>query len=441
MRMYKIFVSLLALLAFMSVGMVLTACLGHDDDPIAEVIVQPQDDNNTGTEEDNGGDADDGDHEDEPGTDEETGNEEPAKAYFTGEVNYPKYPLLKNLNFVYPSKGPKGEPVMLSGTITMSHDMTPEKKAQGFILYNHYTVCRADECPSKGKLDMQNIIYLTAPRRNFITVSADYYGFGETADQMQAYCIASANARASIDALLAAKQLLAEKGYTWGDVLLNVGYSQGGQTSLAVVRLITEKYPNIHITKTFAGGGSYDLPATYRRFVVIDRSAMPSTVISVMLAYNHFKELGIARDSMFLEPVLSHIDDWVLNKRYTREEIDALVGTNDLSVFITPAMMDTNSSVSHRMMAALDGDNLCKGWTPRSDESLMLVHHTLDGAVPVENTLNLIAFLQQQGVTDVDVVVGDFGNAMGMPAHETGALMLINAAKEWLCQYLGIAAW
>ena len=108
MRMYKIFVSLLALLAFMSVGMVLIACSGHDDDPIAEVIVQPQDDNNTGTEEDNGGDADDGDHEDEPGTDEEPGNEEPAKAYFTGEVNYPKYPLLKNLNFVYPSKGPQG---------------------------------------------------------------------------------------------------------------------------------------------------------------------------------------------------------------------------------------------------------------------------------------------------------------------------------------------
>lgn len=30
MRKYKIFVSLLALLAFMSVGMVLTACSGHD---------------------------------------------------------------------------------------------------------------------------------------------------------------------------------------------------------------------------------------------------------------------------------------------------------------------------------------------------------------------------------------------------------------------------
>ena len=41
-------------------------------------------------------------------------------------------------------------------------------------------------------------------------------------------------------------------GFRWKDNLFNVGYSQGGQTSLAVVRLITEKYPNIHITKTFA---------------------------------------------------------------------------------------------------------------------------------------------------------------------------------------------
>ena len=319
----------------------------------------------------------------------------------------------------------------------MSDKLTTDDIAEGIMLYNHFTVYRADQCPSLGYLGEQAMIVGSG----LITISPDYYGFGVTEDKPQAYCISRDNAQAAVDALIEGRKLLANMGFRWKDNLFNVGYSQGGQTSLAVVRLITEKYPNIHITKTFAGGGSYDLPATYRRFVVIDRSAMPSTVISVMLAYNHFKELGIARDSMFLEPVLSHIDDWVLNKRYTREEIDALVGTNDLSVFISPAMMDTNSSVSHRMMAALDGDNLCKGWTPRSDESLMLVHHTLDGAVPVENTLNLIAFLQQQGVTDVDVVVGDFGNAMGMPAHETGALMLINAAKEWLCQYLGIAAW
>ena len=367
---------------------------------------------------------------------EPTIEQQPTTAQLTSTVHYAADKMTA-YNFTYTSTDPYGEPVTLSATITMSDKLTTDDIAEGIMLYNHFTVYRDDQCPSLGYLGEQAMIVGSG----LITISPDYYGFGVTEDKPQAHCISRDNAQAAVDALIEGRKLLAQMGFRWKDNLFNVGYSQGGQTSLAVVRLITEKYPNIHITKTFAGGGSYDLPATYRRFVVIDRSAMPSTVISVMLAYNHFKELGIARDSMFLEPVLSHIDDWVLNKRYTREEIDALVGTNDLSVFISPAMMDTNSSVSHRMMAALDGDNLCKGWTPRSDESLMLVHHTLDGAVPVENTLNLIAFLQQQGVTDVDVVVGDFGNAMGMPAHETGALMLINAAKEWLCQYLGIAAW
>ena len=193
------------------------------------------------------------------------------EARITGEVTYTAYPLLRNMNFVYPSRDPCGNPVMLSGTITMSRDLTPETKAQGFILYNHYTVFRADECPSKGKLDMQNILYLTAPHRNFITVSADYYGFGQTEDRMQAYCIGSANARASIDALTAARQLLAERGYTWYDDLLNVGYSQGGQTAIAVLKLATAKYPDCTSPEHWLEAA----PTTWRR---------PTTSISLKAA-------------------------------------------------------------------------------------------------------------------------------------------------------------
>lgn len=431
MRKYKIFVSLLALLAFMSVGMVLTACSGHDDDPIAEVIVQPQDDNNTGTEEDNGGDADDGDHEDEPGTDEEPGNEEPAKAYFTGEVNYPKYPLLKNLNFVYPSKGPKGEPVMLSGTITMSHDMTPEKKAQGFILYNHYTVCRADECPSKGKLDMQNIIYLTAPRRNFITVSADYYGFGETEDHMQAYCIASANARASIDALLAAKQLLAEKGYTWGDVLLNVGYSQGGQTAIGVLKMVTEEYPDLHFTRTLAGGGPYDLEETYRQYLADGSAKLPSAVVSILMAYNEYFQLGIPDDSMFQGPTLDHLDDWWLSKQYSSTEIDRLMGSGDITQFIASPLCDLDSEVSRRMMEALAAESLCRGWTPRRDEDIFLLHHNADDISPSVNTQHLYEFLKAQGVEHVELQMADF-LSLGISEHISGAVAFLTIVGEWI---------
>ncbi len=340
-------------------------------------------------------------------------------------------------NFTYPSTDPWGNPVTLSGTITMSDKLTTSDIAEGILLYNHFTIYRANQCPSRGNLSEQALVVGSG----LITISPDYYGFGITEDKPQAYCISQTNAQSAVDALVEGRKLLADMGFKWKDNLFNAGYSQGGQTAMAVLRLVNESYPDIHFTKTFAGAGSYDLPATYRRFVVIDRSAMPSTVISVMLSYNHFKQLDIPRDSMFVEPVLSHIDEWVLSKNYTRQEIDDLVGTYDISSFITPTMMDTNSYYSRLMTEALESDNICKGWTPRSDEKILLVHHTQDGAVPVENTLNLLAFLQHQGVTDIDVMVDDFGSIMGQPAHETGALIFINATKEWLIQYLGVTGW
>ena len=361
---------------------------------------------------------------------------QPTTAQITDTVHYATNHMTA-YNFTYLSVDPWGNPATLSGTITISDALTTADTAEGIMLYNHFTIYRADQCPSHGNLGEQAMIVGS----NLITISPDYYGFGVTEDNPQAYCISSANAQASVDALIEARKLLANMGYHWKDNLFNAGYSQGGQTAMAVVRLISENYPDIHITRTFAGGGSYDLPATYRRFVVIDRSAMPSTVASVMLSYNHFKQLGIARDSMFIEPLLSHINEWILSKDYTRQEIDNFVGTNDISAFITPTMMDTNSHLSQIMMQALDSDNLCKGWTPRTNENILLLHHTQDGAVPVENTISMAAFLQQNGVNNVELMVDDFGSILGQPAHETGALVFINAAKEWLSNYLGITGW
>ena len=107
---------------------------------------------------------------------------------------------LKVYNFVYPST----DPFMLSGAITLSGTITRQAPARGMLLYNHFTVYRADQCPSRGELDMQTRM---APS-GLITVSADYYGFGVTNHHHQAYCLSAVNAQAIIDALLAARQLL-----------------------------------------------------------------------------------------------------------------------------------------------------------------------------------------------------------------------------------------
>ena len=343
-------------------------------------------------------------------------------------------------NFEYPSTDPFGKPVTLSGTITVGDEVNASSPARGLLLYNHFTVYRADQCPSKGDLDVQKAV----TGSGLITISADYYGFGITEDKQQAYCIAGVNAQASVDALLAAKKLLPTLGYTWDDhVLFNAGYSQGGQTSLGVVRLIDQKYPDLHITWTFAGGGSYDIPETYRQMIKSDTSGMPSTVISVLLAYNEYFELGIPREQIFKEPVLSNIDEWVLSKKYSRTAIDDKVGSLSVSQFATPEMLDLNSSLSQKYMAALEKDNLCKGWHPRAENRILLVHNTKDITVPVENTENLYRFLIEQGVPEdnISYKVSNMGQLPNTPAHEMGAVFFAIHAITQVCEELDIKPW
>lgn len=343
-------------------------------------------------------------------------------------------------NFEYPSTDPFGKPITLSGTITVGDEVNASSSARGLLLYNHFTVYRADQCPTKGDLDVQKAV----TGSGLITISADYYGFGITEDKQQAYCIASVNAQASVDALLAAKKLLPTLGYTWDDhVLFNAGYSQGGQTSLGVVRLIDQKYPDLHITWTFAGGGSYDIPETYRQMIKSDTSGMPSTVISVLLAYNEYFELGIPREQIFKEPVLSNIDEWVLSKKYSRTAIDDKVGSLSVSQFATPEMLDLNSSLSQKYMAALEKDNLCKGWHPRAENRILLVHNTKDITVPVENTENLYRFLIEQGVPEdnINYKVSNMGKLPNTPAHEMGAVFFAIHAITLVCEELDIKPW
>lgn len=319
-------------------------------------------------------------------------------------------------NFVYPSKDPYGNDVMLSGTITFGDAVKDSAYAKGLLLYNHYTVYRADQCPSKGYLSDQKYFSLLS----LITISPDYYGFGSTESKNQGYCISQANAQAAVDALLAAKKILAAKGFSWGDRLFNLGYSQGGQTTMGVIRLVAEKNLDINFTYTFAGAGVYDLPQTYRQFLSASFAGKPSTVVSVMLAYNQYKNLGIAREAMLTEPVLSLIDEWILSKNYTLEEIDQMIGPLTIDQYSTPTMRDTASSLSLSMMEALDLDNLCKGWSPRGNEKILLFHSSLDDYVPVVNTHNLYNFLIDKGLPpdNVDLDIQVIGPAGDTPAHK-----------------------
>ena len=357
-------------------------------------------------------------------------------------------------NIEYPSTDPFGNPVTLSGSIIVGDEVDDnDKNAAGIVLYNHFTVFQKDECPSHGDLAVPMI----AVGSNMIIVAPDYYGFGVTEDKNQAYCISRTNAQASVDALIAARELLKEKGYTWGDLLFNAGYSQGGQTSIGVLRLLAEKYPDIMVTHTIAGGGPYDMGETYRQLVSKEESTMPSTVISSVLSYNEYFNLGIDYTDVFKEDVLKRIPEYLLSKKYKRSELEGKLASNKFSEVFLSDMFDFESALSKKFMEAFEKDNLCKGWTPRKTERITLVHNEMDGCVPYANATQMANFFEKQGFkvdrtttddrfVDGKVFLCNFSVPDGvlsptLGAHEAGALQFAIEFMNTTCHYLNLKNW
>ena len=355
-------------------------------------------------------------------------------------------------NFEYPSVDPYGKSVTLSGSIVVGDEVEADgKQAAGMVLYNHFTVFQKDQCPSRGDLG----IVLKVVGSKLIAVAPDYYGFGVTGDKNQAYCMSRTNAQSSVDALLAARQLLKEKGYKWGDFLFNLGYSEGGQTAMGVVRLVAEKYPDIKITHTVAGAGPYDIGETYRQLVSSGETSMPSTVISTLLAYNEYNELDVDNNEMFLDPILDNILIYLLSKDYKRDDLEGKLASYKIADWINPILFDFNSDLSLKFMEVFEKDNLSKGWKPRGDERISLVHNKLDACVPFANTTQMAEFFKQAGFTVDEGRTEDryvngkvFVYSVNVPAlsektgtHEAGAIAFVAELVIVVCHYLDIKPW
>lgn len=371
--------------------------------------------------------------------------EQPLPAAKITSTKYYPEDKMTAYNIEYPSKDPFGKPVTLSGAITVGDEIKDGKEpAVGVVLINHFTVYRKDQCPSKGDLMIQKFVVGS----KMVGVSADYYGFGCTEDKNQAYCVGSVNAQASIDCLLAARELFPSINITVDkskDYLFNLGYSQGGQTTVAVEKLVSEKYPDIKITHSFAGGGPYDMPSTYKEMKESDTSGMPSTIISVMLAFNEYCGLGYSRDRLLRGKALEHVDDWLLSKNFTQQEIDAKIGSLSFSGFASTEIQDMNSEVSKKLTEALEKENLAKGWRPAQGARIALIHHKDDITVPLVNQTNLYNYLVNTlGLSTKDitqVTCGDIKWMDDMPAHENGAIDFALRIFEILMDDYGFPFW
>ena len=342
------------------------------------------------------------------------------------------FPSHMNYVFNYPSVDPFGNPCTLSGTITVNKKLIEEDKPfNGILLYNHFTIYATTQAPSRGAVEFPTGASLT----NFIVVAPDYYGFGITEKEPQAYCISRANGRASLDAYLAAKRLIEDLEVKKGDDFVIAGYSEGGQTTMGVLREISEHHPEIKVKRAFAGDGPYDINSMFDA-ITKGETEMPSTVCNLLYAYNHFFRLGYDIHDYLKDPVAKNFDEWFLSKQNKRKALDEeLIKTKKTSDLLTESFLDASNPLSRRFSAAFSVDALTSGWTPRSDFDVMLFHDTKDDVVPVENFYAMSKFLKANGIK-TEEFVGEYSaeatKEVGITNHEVSALTFFLRIVEWM---------
>ena len=354
------------------------------------------------------------------------------RACITDSIPVLLFPNHMNYVFNYPSVDPFGNPCTLSGTITVNKKLIEEDKPfNGILLYNHFTIYATTQAPSRGAIEFPTGASLT----NFIVVAPDYYGFGITEKEPQAYCISRANGRASLDAYLAAKRLIEDFKVKKRDDFVIAGYSEGGQTTMGVLREISENHSEIKVKRAFAGDGPYDINSMFDA-VTKGETEMPSTVCNLLYAYNHFFRLGYDIHDYLKDPVAKNFDDWFLSKQNKRRALDEeLIKTKKTSDLLTEAFLDASNPLSLKFKGAFSEDALTSGWTPRSDFDVMLFHDTKDDVVPVENFYAMSKFLKANNIK-TEEFVGEYSaeatKEAGITNHEVSALTFFLRIIEWM---------
>ena len=354
------------------------------------------------------------------------------RACITDSIPVLLFPNHMNYVFNYPSFDPFGNPCTLSGTITVNKSLIEEDKPfNGILLFNHFTIYATTQAPSRGAIEFPTGASLT----DFIVVAPDYYGFGITEKEPQAYCISRANGRASLDAYFAAKRLIEDLNVKKNDDFIIAGYSEGGQTTMGVLREISERHPEVKVKRAFAGDGPYDINSMFDALTQ-GTTEMPSTVCNLLYAYNYFFRLGYDIHDYLRDPVAANFDDWFLSKKNKRKALDEeLIKTKKVSELCTEAVCDGNSALMRRFKSAFSADALTSGWKPRSDFDIMLFHDTKDDVVPVENFYAMSQFLKANGIQPEEFV-GEYSSETtkeaGITNHETSAITFFLRIIEWI---------
>lgn len=327
----------------------------------------------------------------------------------------------RQIVFEYTSVGPDLKtPVRLTGVISMNPAVYNKDEApRGLMLYNEFTCAKHGERTSQNEID--DIGLYMNKYQNLIMVSADLYGWTLTEDKPQAYCCPEITSVETIDAWDAAMQILKDEGYAISGLpTFNVGYSSGGFSALAVQRYCDEKRPDIHWDLTSGGAAPFDLHSVYISNITSPTSGYACSFPLVVVAYKETYHMDFEYKDVFVEPLASNIQKWILSKDYGTWDINKLIAGGDeakakdcpVNLILTPDALNPKSVVGKKLAQKLRENSLCgegQTWQPSTKTKYYIMHSAGDKYMDWHVGEEMANYLKGHGC-NVETEFGDWGN-------------------------------
>ena len=280
-----------------------------------------------------------------------------------------------------------------------------EGPIKNLVLVSHYTIGANFEAPSET-FPLEGII----AAKGYAVAIADYIGYGTTADRIHPYMHTRSTAQSVVDMAVAVKPYLEHIGRApESEKVILVGYSQGGSTTLAVMNTLQQGYANTFpIEKVYAGGGPYDLAATYDVSMEMDKTGIPCAIPMIVQGVNEGEKLGLKMEDFFQGSLLDHYKDWINSKDYTVAQINLLIGSSYLSKIMTEKGRDKTSGETAKLYKALLKNSVLN-FTPQAP--IYMFHSREDQTVPFENAIRAENYFK---LNDIRFNFGDYGkHSMG----------------------------
>ena len=275
---------------------------------------------------------------------------------------------------------PVGETVKVSGRVVLP----PSGDIRNVILVSHYTIGADSECPS-NTFPLEGIL----ASRGYALVFPDYIGFGITKETVHPYMSMKSTVSSCWEMYLAVSRYLEKIGRKpLSDEIYLMGFSQGGGTTIAnqhAAEVGEYRDKGIKIKRVFAGGGPYDLGATFDFILERGQMKLSSIAPMIVLGMNYGESLNLDLSKLFTPNLYAKYKDVILSKDYILSHQTEMLGTMRIDGLLTETVLNKEGQDMAHLYAAMLYNSAISwtDWEPVAP--IYMFHSQNDDTVPYVN--------------------------------------------------------